>query len=282
MKSIVITGVSSGIGLACTKEFLSRGFMVFGTLRKAEEAESLREDLGPNFIPLIVDLRDHESIKRAADLVKEKLEGRTLNGLINNAGIARYGPLMHMPLEKLRDQYEVNVIGQLAVTQAMLPMMGASVNFEGDPGRILMMSSVSGKIAYPFLGPYASSKFALEAISDSLRRELQLFNIPVIILEPGRIKTSIWYKIDEEVIEQVRKTDYKGSIDLLSNTLVEAGRTGIEAEVLATKTYSIFIKKNPKARYSIVPNRFKNWILPRILPTKLIDRIIGKQLGLRR
>ncbi len=280
MRNIVITGVSTGIGLGCARAFIKNGDRVFGSVRREKDAQKLEKELGANFQALIFDVTDESAIKLAANKVKSILHEDPLHGLINNAGIAKYGPLMHLPIEDLRYQMEVNLIGQIAVTQAFLPMLGASLQSKNDAGRILMMSSVSGKFGYPFLGPYVASKFALEGISDTLRRELQLFGIKVILLEPGRINSKIWYKIDKDVIDAIRKTDYSNSIDHFSTFLVSEGRKGIDINVFGNRVLKIFNKKNPKTRYVIIPNRFKNWTLPKFLPDKLLDKIIGKRLGL--
>ena len=133
-------------------------------------------------------------------------------------------PLMHIDLEKFKHQFEVNVFGQIAVTQAFLPLMGADIHFKGNPGRIVMMSSVSGKMSYPFIGPYCASKHALEALSDSLRRELQLFGIKVILIEPGPVKTDIWYKGDEETGAQIAKTAFAASAKKFVELSLKAGK----------------------------------------------------------
>ncbi len=167
MKHVVITGVSSGIGFDGARYLVERGWHVFGSVRRTADGERVRAELGEGFTPLFFDVTDEGAIKTAAGQVSERIGETGLWGLVNNAGIAVPGPLMHLPLEEFRQQLEINVTGQLAVTQAFLPLLGVRKNASHPPGRIVNISSVSGRIAYPFLGPFAASKHALEALSDA-------------------------------------------------------------------------------------------------------------------
>ncbi len=189
MKAILITGVSSGIGYGAAKEFASHGYQVFGSVRKQEDAKRLKAELGSNFMPLFFDVTDSKALRHAAQQVQSIVGNRGLTGLINNAGIATSGPLIHQPLDEIRWQFEVNVIGLIAVTQAFLPLLKARRSPASKTSRIINISSVGGKIASPFIGAYAGSKYAIEGMSHSLRRELQLHDIDVIIIGPGAVKT---------------------------------------------------------------------------------------------
>ncbi len=167
---VVVTGVSSGIGHAITVDLTEQGYHVFGSVRTQEDADRVQAEFGERFMPLIFDVTDGDAVRRAADQVTAVAGEIGLAGLVNNAGIAVGGPLMHLPIDEMRRQLEVNVVGVLQVTQAFLPLLGAQPDPPFESGRIVNISSVSGHIAYPFMGPYAASKHALEAMTDSLRR----------------------------------------------------------------------------------------------------------------
>ena len=204
MKSIVVTGASTGIGWGCVKVLAGKGFHVFGSVRKTADAERLSAEFGKSFTPLLFDITDASAVAAGARQVLEQLKGGTLLGLVNNAGIANPGPLLHLDIDTFRQQMEVNVTGQLIVTQAFAPLLGAAPDTRTkSPGRIAMMSSVGGKVASPFLGPYSASKFALEGLSESLRRELMVYGVDVIIIAPGAIATPIWDKADTVDVTQI-------------------------------------------------------------------------------
>jgi hypothetical protein len=172
MKSVIVTGVSTGIGWGCVKVLIESGFRVFGSVRKQADAERLTKEFGPNFTPLIFDVTDKAAVAKAAKEVEAALGGETLAGLVNNAGVAVLGPLMSLRIEEFEHQLAVNLTGPLIVTQAFKGLLGVDRSRRGAPGRIVMISSVGGKNAMPFLGPYCASKFGLEGMSESLRREL--------------------------------------------------------------------------------------------------------------
>src|SRR5580693_3425800 len=168
MKSVVVTGASTGIGHGAAKVLVKKGFRVFGSVRKAADGDRLKAELGANFVPLQFDVTDEAAVKAAATAVGAELKGEPLFGLVNNAGIAVPGPLLYLGADELRHQLDVNVVGQMIVTQAFAPLLRAEKGRKSKPGRIVMISSVGGKIATPFMGPYNASKFAIEALSDSL------------------------------------------------------------------------------------------------------------------
>ena len=185
LRSVVITGTSTGIGWSAAKILLARGFRVFGSVRKAEDAARLQTELGANFVPLVFDVTDEAAVLAAAATVRGMLNGERLAGLVNNAGIAVAGPSLEVPLDDYRRQMEINVIGPISVTRAFAPLLGTDDNLKGPPGRIVMISSVSGVNGSPFVGPYSTSKHALEGFSESLRRELTMFGIDVIVIGPA-------------------------------------------------------------------------------------------------
>src|SRR5215468_7139834 len=197
MKSVVVTGASTGIGLATAKLLLDKGFRVFGSVRKQADADRLKAEFGANFTPLIFDVTDEPAVLAAAREVRAALNGEKLAGLVNNAGIAVAGPVLELAADEFRRQMDVNVIGPIIATQAFGPLLGADRSLKGAPGRIVMISSVSGKHGNPLTPAYAASKHAIEGLSESLRRELLLFGIDVVVIGPGPVKTPIWSKGQE-------------------------------------------------------------------------------------
>jgi short-subunit dehydrogenase len=281
MQHIVITGVSTGIGYGVTKISIQKGYHVFGSVRKQEDADRLKKEFGDNFTPLLFDITDHTAIANAAKLVKDKLNNQGLSGLINNAGTAHGAPLMHIPIEDFRNHLEVLLIGQLAVIQAFLPLLGAQKNYANKPGRIINITSVNGKIPVPFLGGYVSAKHAMEGLSHTLRTELLLYGIDVIIVGPGQIKTAIWDKQTDDIVEKFRNTDYyipgKAFNDYIKKTVPH---NALELEKFSQKLLKIFELKHPKTRYTIAKNKFKNWIIPNIIPNRMSDQFFAKLTGL--
>ena len=282
MKNIVVTGVSTGIGHAIAKTLTGNNFHVFGSVRKAEDGARLSSEFGAAFTPLVFDVTDEQAVHEAADFVRQKLNGQTLDGLVNNAGIALPGPLLYQSIQNFRQQLEVNVTGQLIAIQAFTPLLGADRTLKGKPGRILNMSSVGGKNGAPFVGAYAASKHALEGLSESLRRELMLFGIDVIIIGPGAISTPIWEKANEMDISEFEKTEYGKVLDGFRKYMTNAGKHGLPAEKLGELVLHIMTTAKPKVRYAIVPQRLKNWTIPQLLPKRMVDNIIAKQLGFKK
>src|SRR5438477_8562922 len=215
-RSVVVTGASTGIGWACVKVLIASGFHVFGSVRKQADAERLAKEFGNSFTPLIFDVTDEAAVAVGAKQVETALAGATLFGLVNNAGIAVPGPLLYLKVDDFKNQMAVNLTGQLIVTQAFAPLLGADRERTGAPGRIVMISSVGGKNALPFVGPYAASKFALEGLSESLRRELMVFGIDVIVVAPGAVATPIWDKSDVDVTPYAN-TPYASALDKMKN-----------------------------------------------------------------
>ena len=282
MKNIVITGVSIGIGYGATKEFINKGYMVFGSVRKQEDADRLKNEFGENFEALIFDITDNKSITAEAARVKAMIGDDNLIGLINNAGATEGAPLMHIPLNLLRENLEVLVVGQLAVTQAFLPLLGASKENNKAPGRIIMISSTSGKSGFPFVGPYATAKHALEGMSKSLRGELTMYGIDVIVVGPGNIKTAIWGKNKAETIEQYRETDYYEPLKNMHKYMQDlVPRDSLDLDVFSRRLIRIFEKKNPGTRYTVVNKPLNNWIIVNLIPEKIKNRVVAKIMGLK-
>lgn len=282
MKSIVVTGASTGIGWGCVKVLTARGFHVFGSVRKEADAERLSAEFGQAFTPLFFDVTDPAAVARGAAVVAERLDGQTLAGLVNNAGIANPGPLLHIDIDSFRQQLEVNVTGQLIVTQAFAPLLGAAADRRSrTPGRICMMSSVGGRQAAPFVGPYSASKFALEGLSESLRRELMIYGVDVIIIAPGAIATPIWDKADKLDVSGYAQTPYAGALANVKRVMVELGRKGFPPERIGKTVHTALTSPRPKTRYVVTPEPLTNW-LGNHLPKRLLDAAIASRLGLRR
>jgi NAD(P)-dependent dehydrogenase (short-subunit alcohol dehydrogenase family) len=234
-----------------------------------------------SFTPLLFDVTDCEAVFRATGQVEETVGSAGLAGLINNAGTAFAGPLMHQPLDEVRQQFEVNVLGLISVTQAFLPLLGASKPPVHKPGRIVNVSSVSGKVAEPFIGAYAGTKHAVEAISDSLRRELLLYGIDVILIRPGAVKTPIWEKGARPVVGgEYDQTDYAVPLDTFRRYAEKLASNGYSLETFGGFVRKVFEADRPKTRYAIVPGRFVDWTVPTSLPDRWLDRLVGRSLGL--
>jgi len=282
MKNILITGTSSGIGKAAAKLFTEKGYRVFGTIRKEEEGRLLKTELGDNFAPIVMDVTSKESVKAAASRVESLIHKTGLRALINNAGIAVTGPLMHVSIEDLRYQFEVNVIGLMEVTQAFLPLLGAQEYPLFKPGKIINVSSAVGKVAFPFIGPYVGSKHAVEGISNSLRKELRLYGIDVVLVGPGAVNTPIWDKDSATDLSAFENTHYLESGQKFQKGFVEMGKNGHAPEKIGKLFLKIVEKKKPKTRYAVLAHPIKEWYLPRMLPTRMFDNMLGKQLGLNK
>jgi len=278
---VVITGASTGIGHACARIMAKAGYHVFAGVRKDADAERLTAELGEAVTPLIIDVTKPDQIKAAADTVRETLHGRTLAGLVNNAGIAVTGPLTLIDPEEVDWQFQVNVMGPLRVTQAFAPLLGTDDSLEGKPGAIVQMSSVAGKMGMPFVGPYAASKHALEGMSKSLRRELGLYGIRVVLIGPGAVATPIWDKADEGDMEPYKDTEFAPAMRRVFDWMKDRGPKGLKPETIARKVKHAIVSSNPGNRYALVPQRLTNWTIPRLLPEKIVDKMVAKQLGLR-
>jgi NAD(P)-dependent dehydrogenase (short-subunit alcohol dehydrogenase family) len=278
----VVTGASTGIGRSAVKALVGHGWRVFAGVRKVADAESLRQEFGEAVEPLLFDVTDIAAVHRAADETRVKLGGHTLKGLVNNAGLAIGGPLAHQPIDQIRRAFEVNALGAVTVSQAFIPLLGADSSLTGGPGRIVNISSVAGRIAAPFLGDYAMSKHALEAFSDSLRRELMIYGIDVIVIGPGSIATPIWDKAEATDDSVYADTDYGPALKRFKAAFVKRGRQGLPVERLGEAIHLALTAPNPRARYVVLRNRFVNWTLPLLLPKRVLDRVIARALGLTR
>jgi hypothetical protein len=281
MKSVVVTGSSTGIGWGVAKVLISKGFRVFGSVRKAADGARLKAEFGANFVPVQFDVTDEAAVARGAAEVAAALGGETLAGLVNNAGIAVAGPLLFLKLDEFRQQIEVNITGQLIVTQAFAPLIGADSSRKGKPGRIVMITSIGGRNANPFMGAYCASKFGLEGMSESLRRELMIYGIDVIVVAPGPVATPIWDKADQVDPKIYANTPYMASLQKVKDYMLALGRKGLKPEALGEAVWIALTAAKPKVRYTVAPNPLENFLTGN-LPKRMVDNLIAGQLGLKR
>src|SRR5262245_37063722 len=282
MKQVVITGVSTGIGHASTKVLIDRGFRVFGSVRRQEDADRLRKEFGDRFVPLLFDVTDEGAVQLAAHKVGHDLGTSTLDGLVNNAGIEVTAPLAYLPVDDFRQQLAVNLIGPLIVTKAFLPVLGSDPARKGTPGRIVNISSTSAKIAGPFTGAYSASKFGLEGFSESLRRELILFGIDVIIIRPGAVVTPIWQKAEAGVTERFRNTPFVEALTKFEQYSAGEATSGLSPETIGHAVWLALTDARPKVCTAIVPQRFKNWTIPQLIPMRILDKLVAQFFGIER
>jgi NAD(P)-dependent dehydrogenase (short-subunit alcohol dehydrogenase family) len=278
-RAIVVTGASTGIGRAAVTKAVREGAHVFASVRKQTDVDALQAEFGAAVTPLIFDVADEVAVRAGASQVAAALGNRKLFGLVNNAGIAVPGPLLHLDTDDMRRQFEINVFGVHTVTRAFADLLGAEESRTGNPGRIVMISSVGGQNGAPFVGPYASSKFAIEGYSQSLRRELMLYGIDVIVVGPGAIATPIWDKAGEGDLTRFSNTDYAPMLKGVENYMLAQGRAGLPASDVGDLVWRCFTDPKPKTRYRILRNEFMDVTLPRWLGPRTVDNIIAKRLG---
>jgi len=273
--SVLITGASTGIGEACALHLDRLGFTVFAGVRKALDGEALRSKASNRLTPLRMDVTDGASIEAAVRM----LQGRPLAGLVNNAGVNVSAPVELLPLDRLRYQLEVNVVGQVAVTQAFLPSLRAG------RGRIVNMGSIGGRSTAPVQGAYGASKFALEAITDSLRMELKPWGIHVSIVEPGAIRTPIWDKGISEADRLFQSVPpdqadlYRKLIEALRNMAGRSAKGAISPDSVAFAVAHALTAARPKTRY-LVGRDAKIQALLVHLPDRWRDALILKFIGM--
>ncbi len=275
-QSVLITGASSGIGEATALRLDARGFRVFAGVRNEDAAQALRERASEHLTPLMLDVTDDGTIARAVETVGHAGADRIL-GIVNNAGIVMPGPLEFLPLEDVRRQLEVNVVGVLAVTQAFLPLLRASGN-----GRIVNISSVNGRMALRFIGPYVASKFALEGMSDTLRMELRQWNIQVVVIQPGAIATPIFdvsRRRGKAIAERMPKRAEELYPRVLSAMRDRRGRTprrAIAPDRVARVIERALTARRPKTRYLVGRDAKLGALAAALLPDRLLDRLLTR------
>ena len=273
---VLITGVSTGIGFDATRYLIERGYHVLGSVRKAADAERMQKEFPSHFTPLLFDVTDGAAIATAVEQVGKLVGKRGLAALVNNSGISGTAPLMHVPMADVRQMFDVNVFGLLQVTQAFLPLLGAVKNCPHDPGRVINISSISGGLVFPFVGTYGATKHAVEALTDGLRRELSIFGIEVIGIEPGNIKTPIWEK-GSAADTRFAQTAYAKKKKKIPDLIAEMGRKGDPVETVSRAIHKAISASRPKTRY---PLTFL-WRLSRLLGDRALDRLTKPAMGIK-
>jgi NAD(P)-dependent dehydrogenase (short-subunit alcohol dehydrogenase family) len=281
-RSVVITGASTGIGEACALRLDGMGYRVFAGVRKDADGAALRAKASERLTPVRIEVTDGASIAAAAATVAAAVGDAGISGLVNNAGVAIGGPIEFVPVDELRQQIEVNVIGQVAVTQAFMSLLRA------QRGRVVFMGSISGRMSTPFASPYAASKHALEAITDALRMELRPWKMHVAIIEPGSIKTPIWDKADATSERMERELSpeghrlYEPAVKTMRKFFADAGARGIPADAVAKAVAHALTARKPKTRYIVGTDAHLQAILRVVVPDRLLDILVARQLGLKR
>jgi NAD(P)-dependent dehydrogenase (short-subunit alcohol dehydrogenase family) len=277
VRAALVTGASTGIGRATALRLDRAGWRVFAGVRREEDAESLRGEGSPSLEPLFLDVTDASQIAAAAERVGAETAG--LQGLVNNAGLAVPSPLETIPIDDFRRQIEVNLTGQVAVTQALLP----AIRHGG--GRIVFLSSIGGRIGFPLTGAYHAAKFGIEAVGDVFRQELRPWGIPVSIIEPGSIDTPIWERgerIADEVGERSpqRETLYGKAIERYRKVVRDTAERGIPPEKVAATIERALSARRPRSRYLVGLDAKVQARLRPLIPTPVFDRIVARVMGL--
>ena len=279
---VLITGASTGIGAACAIGCAERGMTVFAGVRNFSAGHALQAKAGASIIPVELDVTDGDSIHKAAELVSRQVGEAGLSGLVNNAGIAIGSPLELIPIQQLRRQLEVNVVGQIAVTQSVLPLLRRA------RGRIVNMGSIAGRGAIPMMGPYSASKHALEALTDALRLELYPWGMDVSIIEPGAINTPIWGKslqvsmgIESELPLAGRQL-YQDTAERIRDSVDRAARRAIPTDAVVQAVLHALTARRPRTRYLVGGDAKLRAMMRRWLPDRVHDWILKKVLDLPR
>ncbi len=280
-KSYLVTGASTGIGRAIADALVKAGHFVFASVRKPSDGEAINAAYGPNGQAVYFDVNDQSAIDAAAALIGEHLGTRTLSGLVNNAGVANPGPALVQPMVEIEQVININLMGVIRCCRAFAPLLGADPKRNGPKGRIINITSASGKFGYPFTAAYVASKHAVEGYSESLRRELMLVGIDVIIVGPGAVKTPIWQKGAHAGATNYEGTIWAPALAKLNKSLAAMDAEGLEASAIGDLVVGALTTPKPKTRYAPVPNKLVNWWLPRFLPKRMIDNVIAKNLGLK-
>jgi NAD(P)-dependent dehydrogenase (short-subunit alcohol dehydrogenase family) len=280
VKSALVTGASTGIGRAAALRLDRNGWRVFAGVRREEDADSLRGEGSERLVPLILDVTEPEQIAAAAERVGEVVGEAGLDALVDNAGIGVMGPLETLPIEDFRRQIEVNLIGHVAVTQAMLPLIRRAT------GRVVLVSSAGGRMALPFGGAYHAAKFGLEGVADSLRQELRPWGIEVIVIEPGSIDTPIWERAVSGYVEMAARAParqeelYGKRLAKLQDGARRTAARGIAAEKVAEAIERELTARRPRTRRRVGLDAQGQVFLRRLLPDRALDRLLALFLRL--
>jgi len=273
---VLITGVSTGIGYDAVRFLIDKGYYVFGSVRKQEDYERLESDFPDNFSCLKFDVTKKDEIETAFKIVKNKIGSNRLSGLVNNAGLALGGPVELMDDDKFRYQMEVNLFAVRTVTNTFLPLLKGSRQKKIQGGKIIMISSISGIFNTPFNGAYCISKHAMESLAEIYRRELMMYDIDVVSIQPGPIESKLWKKnIDQ--YEEYNGTDYEKLLKKSNSIMKAAKRNALPAEVISKLIYKILNKKT-KLRFVVNKNWLSTVLFVKYMPDRIVDKILYRQL----
>ena len=269
--TVLVTGTSSGIGRGLCQALVEKGYKVFGTVRNRKDATELNKEFGKNLDALLVDVTDEKQVVKAKERVQNYLNGKPLTALINNAGIATLGPVEFLPTSDFKKQIDTKILGTFLCTKIFLPLLGTDNNLIGNPGRIVNISSIlGGKIGSPFMSGYCASKHAVEAFSESLRRELKPYRIKVIIVAPGSVSTPIWKEVKKQKDQnKYHKTKYGISFKKILNSLESFDQNSLSMKQLTSIIIKSIEIKNPKIRYN--PTKDPIQKLWPYIPKKIMD-----------
>ena len=269
--TVLVTGTSSGIGRGLCQALIEKGYKVFGTVRNSKDATELKKEFGENLDALLVDVTDEKQVVKAKERVQNYLNGKPLTALINNAGIATLGPVEFLPTSDFKKQIDTKILGTFLCTKIFLPLLGTDSNLIGNPGRIVNISSIlGGKIGSPFMSGYCASKHAVEAFSESLRRELKPYGIKVIIVAPGSVSTPIWKEVKKQKDQnKYNKTKYGISFKKILNSLESFDQNSLSMNQLTSIIIKSIEIKNPKIRYN--PTKDPIQKLWPYIPKKIMD-----------
>jgi len=279
-RTVIITGASTGIGEACALRLDKAGWRVFAGVRKEADGARLKQEASDRLTPITLDVTDQAQIDAAAKTVADAVGAAGIQGVVNNAGVSVPGPLEALPIDELRRQLEVNVTGQIAVTQAFLPLI------RQGHGRIVNIGSISGKLSTPLLGPYCASKFAMEALTDALRQELRPWGIDVAVVEPGNINTPIWQKGQaygdemEKRLPQEALDLYRPAINALREAAHKFEGAGIPPDRVARSVEHALTARRPRTRYVVAFDATVQRLIAAVVPDRLRDRLVAWQLKL--
>lgn len=277
-KNILITGVSSGIGYDALRYFVESGYRVFGSVRKDIDITRLENNFPDNFVALKFDVIDTQQIEAARIKVKKILQGESLHALINNAGYAQAGPMALLSDESFRQQMEVNLFGVRNVTNAFLPLLGAQTDFTGQPGKIINISSISGIFNTPMNGAYCVAKHALESMAEVYRRELMIYGIQVVSIQPGPIQSALWDK-NLNALEPYLHSDY-GKMAHTTNHIIKAAQAdALPVKVISQLIEKIINSKLPKLSYIVSKRKWLNTLVVKYLPSRMVDYFMFKSLN---
>ena len=280
MKTVVITGASTGIGRSGAEHLAAQGWQVFAGIRKEQDGDALIA-ADDRIKPILLDVTQPDQVDAAVETVRAALDGQKLAGLVNNAGIANMGPLALQPLDQFKSHFDVNVFGLFSVRQDVAPLLCLDESLTLPAGPFINITRVGGRLASPFLGAYTATKHAVESMTDSLRRELVIFGIDAIAIGPGAVRTPIWDKAESDNSSNpYSNSPWAKPIEVFSETMLEGGRTGLDPQIIAETIETALTAAKPKARYAPVPSKLTNFTLPMLLPKRVVDGFFWKRFGM--